>query len=57
MGFCLFLIDSEVANVNKLDQKRKLRLEKMDKIFHDLEVKQAKRPFSTIMTYYLNCIL
>ena len=26
------------ANVNKLDQKRRLRLEKMDKIFHDLEV-------------------
>ncbi len=26
------------ANVNKLDQKRRLRFEKMDKIFHDLEV-------------------
>ena len=25
-------------NVNKLDQKRRLRLEKMDRIFHDLEV-------------------
>ncbi len=26
------------ANINKLDQKRRLRFEKMDKIFHDLEV-------------------
>lgn len=38
MGFCLFLIDSEQVNVNKLDQKRRLRFDKMDKIFHDLEV-------------------
>ena len=38
MGFSLFLIDSDAANVNKLDAKRRLRLEKMDKIFHDLEV-------------------
>ena len=26
------------VNVNKLDQKRRLRLEKMDKIFYELEV-------------------
>ncbi len=38
MGFGLFLVDSEQVNVNKLDQKRRLRLEKMDRIFHDLEV-------------------
>lgn len=38
MGFCLFLIDSDQANINKLDQKRRLRFDKMDKIFHDLEV-------------------
>lgn len=38
MGFCLFLIDSDQANVNKLDQKRRLRLEKMDRIFFELEV-------------------
>jgi cytoplasmic FMR1 interacting protein len=38
MSFSLFLIDSEQVNVNKLDQKRRLRLEKMDKIFHELEV-------------------
>ena len=38
MGFCLFLMDSEQVNVNKLDQKRRLRFDKMDRIFHDLEV-------------------
>lgn len=38
MGFSLFLIDSEQVNINKLDQKRRLKFEKMDKIFHDLEI-------------------
>ncbi len=38
MGFCLFLIDSEQANVMKLDAKRRLRLDRMDKIFYELEV-------------------
>ena len=33
MGFGLFLIDSELSNINKLDQKKKLRLDKIDKIF------------------------
>ena len=38
MGFSLFLIDSEQTNINVLDKKRRLRFEKMDKIFHDLEI-------------------
>ena len=38
MGFCLYLIDSEQVNVVKLDAKRRLRLDRMDKIFHELEV-------------------
>jgi hypothetical protein len=32
------VIDFLQANVNKLDQKRRLRFDKMDKIFSDLEV-------------------
>ena len=38
MGFCLFLIDSEQVNMNKLAQKGRLNFNKLDKIFHDLEV-------------------
>lgn len=33
MGFGLFLIDSEVCNINRLDQKKRLRLDKIDRIF------------------------
>ncbi|KAG7171830.1 Cytoplasmic FMR1-interacting protein-like 1 [Homarus americanus] len=38
MGFGLFLIDSEICNINKLDQKKKIKLDKIDKIFKNLEV-------------------
>ena len=38
MGFCLFLIDSENVNMNKLAAKGRLNFNKLDKIFHDLEV-------------------
>ncbi|GAB0094881.1 Cytoplasmic FMR1-interacting protein [Sergentomyia squamirostris] len=38
MGFGLFLMDTEVCNVNKLDQKKKLRLDRIDRIFKNLEV-------------------
>lgn len=38
MGFGLFLMDSELCNINKLDQKKKLRLERIDRIFKNLEV-------------------
>ena len=44
MGFCLYLIDSEQVNVVKLDAKRRLRLDRMDKIFHELEVSQISDP-------------
>lgn len=33
MGFGLFLIDSDSCNINKLDQKKKIRIDKIDKIF------------------------
>lgn len=33
MGFGLFLIDSDGCNINKLDQKKKIRIDKIDKIF------------------------
>ncbi|XP_076048811.1 cytoplasmic FMR1-interacting protein Sra-1 isoform X2 [Oratosquilla oratoria] len=38
MGFGLFLIDSEICNINKLDQKKKIKIDKIDKIFKNLEV-------------------
>lgn len=33
MGFGLFLMDNELCNINKLDQKKKLNLAKIDRIF------------------------
>nr|XP_018905453.1 PREDICTED: cytoplasmic FMR1-interacting protein-like [Bemisia tabaci] len=38
MGFGLFLMDNELCNINKLDQKKNLNLSKIDRIFKDLEV-------------------
>ncbi|PZC70449.1 hypothetical protein B5X24_HaOG216182, partial [Helicoverpa armigera] len=38
MGFGLFLMDSEVCNINRLDQKKKIRLDRIDRIFKNLEV-------------------
>ena len=32
MGFGLFLLDSETVSINKLDQKKKIRLEKLDRV-------------------------
>lgn len=33
MGFGLFLMDNEICNINKLDQKKKINLSKLDRIF------------------------
>jgi uncharacterized protein Smg (DUF494 family) len=33
MGFGLFLVDSDICNINKLDQKKKIKLDKIDRIF------------------------
>jgi len=38
MGFGLFLLDNESISINKLDQKRKIRLDKLDRVFFDLQV-------------------
>ncbi|XP_022241956.1 cytoplasmic FMR1-interacting protein-like [Limulus polyphemus] len=38
MGFGLFLMDGEVCNINKLDQKKRINLAKIDKIFKQLEM-------------------
>ncbi|XP_063236550.1 cytoplasmic FMR1-interacting protein [Bacillus rossius redtenbacheri] len=38
VGFGLFLMDSDLCNINKLDQKKKLRLDRIDRIFKNLEV-------------------
>ena len=37
MGFSLFLIDSEQANINKLDKKGLLPISKMDKVTLNIE--------------------
>lgn len=33
MGFGLFLIDGEQCNINRLDQKKRIQLSKIDRIF------------------------
>ncbi|KAG1699375.1 Cytoplasmic FMR1-interacting protein [Nymphon striatum] len=38
MGFGLFLVDSEICNINKLDTKKKINIGKIDKIFKQLEM-------------------
>ncbi|KAJ0184305.1 hypothetical protein K1T71_000728 [Dendrolimus kikuchii] len=38
MGFGLFLMDSEICNINRLDQKKKIKLDRIDRIFKNLEV-------------------
>ena len=38
MGFVLFLLDSDSVSIYKLDQKKKIRLERLDKVFFDLQV-------------------
>lgn len=38
MGFGLFLMDTETCNINRLDQKKKLKLDRIDRIFKNLEV-------------------
>ncbi|XP_006821526.2 cytoplasmic FMR1-interacting protein 2-like [Saccoglossus kowalevskii] len=38
MGFCLFLMDSNVSNIYKMDNKKKINIAKIDKFFKQLEV-------------------
>ena len=38
MGFGLFLLDSETVSINKLVQRHRLKLEKLDKVFFELQV-------------------
>ena len=40
LGFGLFLMDSEICqiNISKLDQKKRIRLDKIDKIFKVLSL-------------------
>jgi len=38
MGFGLFLLDNESANIYKLDKNKKIRIERLDKVFFDLQV-------------------
>ncbi|XP_070552583.1 cytoplasmic FMR1-interacting protein 2-like isoform X2 [Ptychodera flava] len=38
MGFCLYLMDSNVSNIYKMDAKKKINLSKIDKFFKQLEV-------------------
>ena len=38
MGFGLFLLDNESANIYKLDKNKKIKIERLDKVFFDLQV-------------------
>ncbi|CAL8114581.1 unnamed protein product [Orchesella dallaii] len=38
IGFALYLIDTQNCNIYKLDQKKKIRIDKIDRIFKNLEV-------------------
>uniref|UniRef100_A0A915DJJ2 Cytoplasmic FMR1-interacting protein n=1 Tax=Ditylenchus dipsaci TaxID=166011 RepID=A0A915DJJ2_9BILA len=38
IAFCLYLMDGEVSNVAKLDQKKRINIPKFDKIFKSIEV-------------------
>ncbi|XP_066917897.1 cytoplasmic FMR1-interacting protein 2-like isoform X2 [Clytia hemisphaerica] len=38
IGFTLFLLDGKACNINKLDQKKKINISKIDKIFKSLPV-------------------
>lgn len=33
MGFGLFLVDGDICNINKMDQKKRVNIAKVDKIF------------------------
>ena len=39
MGFGLFLLDNESFNIYKLDKNKKIRIERLDKVFFDLQVR------------------
>jgi cytoplasmic FMR1 interacting protein len=43
IGFALYLIDTQQCNIYKLDQKKKIRLDKIDRIFKVALVKQSTR--------------
>ncbi|KAI1717201.1 cytoplasmic fragile-X interacting family domain-containing protein [Ditylenchus destructor] len=38
IAFCLYLMDAETSNVAKLDQKKRITIQKLDKIFKSIEV-------------------
>ncbi|GAB6019487.1 Cytoplasmic FMR1-interacting protein 1 [Chamberlinius hualienensis] len=38
IGFALFLMDGEACNINRMDQKKRINLTRIDKIFKSLEV-------------------
>ena len=48
MGFGLFLMDGEKCNINKLEQKKKVKIEKIDRIF---------RVNYILLTLFLNVML
>jgi cytoplasmic FMR1 interacting protein len=54
MGFGLFLVDSDICNINKLDQKKKIKLERIDRIF---KVSHFNSLISTLRIIYLYFIL
>lgn len=50
MGFSLFLMDTDLCNINKLDAKKKLKLEKIDRIFKVSGMNNLKRLIFRLIT-------
>ncbi|XP_065670394.1 cytoplasmic FMR1-interacting protein 1 homolog isoform X3 [Hydra vulgaris] len=56
IGFTLFLLDGKNANVNKLDQKRRISINKIDKFFKQLPVVPLYGDMQiSLISYVKNC--
>lgn len=55
MGFGLFLMDGEVCNINKQDQKKRINISKIDKIFKALEMVPLFGDMQIAPFHYIKC--
>ncbi|KOB71325.1 putative specifically Rac-associated protein [Operophtera brumata] len=51
MGFGLFLMDSDACNINRLDQKKKIRLDRIDRIF---KIREEHQNYISELARYSN---
>lgn len=55
MGFGLFLMDGEVCNINKQDQKKRINISKIDKVFKALEMVPLFGDMQIAPFHYIKC--